>query len=102
MEIEKYCSWKGSEVATMAIGSFNTQAEGGFLCHFSRFSGDSGRCLSLVPGSAGKIRKRCSFSHSQVSTLEKEFRMHRYLSSEQRTKLAGVLNLTEQQVLYST
>lgn len=47
----------------------------------------------------GKTRKRCSFSHIQVCTLEKEFRIHRYLTSEQRAKLASTLNLTEQQVL---
>lgn len=46
----------------------------------------------------GKTRKRCSFTHIQVCTLEKEFRLHRYLTSEQRAKLASTLNLTEQQV----
>lgn len=47
---------------------------------------------------AAKQRKRCSFSHSQVAQLEKEFKQHRYLSSEQRSKLATALGLTEQQV----
>lgn len=45
-----------------------------------------------------KQRKRCSFNQLQVSTLEKEFLQHRYLTTDQRAKLASVLNLTEQQV----
>uniref|UniRef100_A0A914USS5 Homeobox domain-containing protein n=1 Tax=Plectus sambesii TaxID=2011161 RepID=A0A914USS5_9BILA len=49
-------------------------------------------------GVSVKSRRRCSFSQSQVKTLEAHFRKHRYLSTDQRAVLAKVLGLSEQQV----
>uniref|UniRef100_A0A915JXM9 Homeobox domain-containing protein n=1 Tax=Romanomermis culicivorax TaxID=13658 RepID=A0A915JXM9_ROMCU len=45
-----------------------------------------------------KCRKRSSFTGQQISTLEREFRLHCYLTGEERSKLANDLELTEQQV----
>jgi len=43
-------------------------------------------------------RKRCAFSPKQVSRLEHEFATHRYLTVDQRARLAAELQLSEQQV----
>ena len=43
-------------------------------------------------------RSRASFSHQQLLELERRFSIQRYLSSEDRARLAANLNLTENQI----
>lgn len=52
-----------------------------------------------MEGSSKKQRRsRASFTHHQLLELERRFSIQRYLSSEERTKLAYSLDLTENQI----
>lgn len=66
---------------------------------------DAGReSNESMPVSAGSIQRkkktRTVFSRHQVSQLEMTFDLKRYLSSQERAKLASSLRLSETQVLF--
>ena len=49
-----------------------------------------------------KKKVRTTFTGRQIFELEKMFETKKYLSSSERTELAKMLNVTEQQVLHSS
>ena len=49
-----------------------------------------------------KKKVRTTFTGRQIFELEKMFETKKYLSSSERTELAKMLNVTEQQVIHSS
>lgn len=54
--------------------------------------------IDMKPGKLSKRRKRTAFTSSQLLELEKEFIAKKYLSLNERSDIARLLNLSEMQI----